>query len=497
MTTSLKDSAINSMIWVTIDKTGRYFLLFVSNLVLARLLMPDDFGCIAMLHVFIALADIIVHGGFGSALIQKKNPNHLDYASVFYFNLVVSIVLYGLLFALAPAISRFYAMPLLTKVLRVQAVVLIINAFSVVQINILRKNLRFKALAIRNILTNLIGLTAGIVCAFLGMGVWSLVVNSLVTQLCGVFLLWKASNWRPTWEFSFLSVKELFGFGGFLMLSSIISCIYSEIQSLLVGKFYSATDLGYVNQAKKLEGVPSGALSSVVTQVSFPVFSKLQDNISALKIGLQKNIKSIQYVNLPMMLLLMVIAEPLILLLYGERWAQSIPYFQILCMSRLLGVVVPLNMSIIGATGKGKLYLITQLIKCSFSIIVIVISVHHGIYALLIALALIPAFEFIVCSIINHKLIQYGVFHQIKDMLPTFGVALLIAALTYGIKYLIPWHPYLVMVLQIFLYILLYLGITKLLKFEAFDVYYDVIKKKLKRNTKENSNNNVSIDLFD
>ena len=266
------------------------------------------------------------------------------------------------------------------------------------------------------------------------------------------------------------------------MLSSIISSVYNELQSLLVGKFYSATDLGYVNQAKKLEGIPSGALASMVTQVSFPVFSKLQDNVDALRYGLKKNIKSVQYINLPMMLLLMVIAEPLIELLYGERWMQCVPYFQILCVSRLLGVIVPLNMSIISAKGKGKLYLITQLIKCGFSIVVIVLSVRHGIYALLIALALIPFFEFIVCSLVNHRLIQYGLFHQIGDILPTFGIALFLAALTYGLKFVIPWHPYVVMTLQVLVYVVLYLGITKLLKFEAYDVYYDVLVKKLKKN---------------
>lgn len=480
MSASLKDSAINSMLWVTVDRTGGYFLLFVSNLVLARLLMPEDFGCIAMLHVFIALADIVVHGGFGVALIQKKNPTHIDYASVFYINLAVSVVLYSILYALAPAISRFYGMPLLIKILRVQAVILIINSFSVVQISILKKNLQFKAIAIRNILANFLGLTTGVVCAFWGLGVWSLVINTFVTQSVGVVLLWKASDWRPTREFSFDSVKELFGFGGFMMLSSIVNTIYNELQSLLVGKFYSATDLGYVNQAKKLEGVPSGALSSVVSQVSFPVFSKLQDNFAALKKGMKKNIKSIQYVNFPMMLLLIVIAEPLILLLYGERWAESIPYFQILCVSRLIGVVVPINMNVIGAIGKGKLYFITQLIKCGFAILIITFSIQHGIYALMIALAVIPIFEFLVCSIISNKLIQYGFFEQVVDMLPTFGVSLLVAGISYGLKYIIPWHPYFLMVLQVLLYCILYLGITKLLKFEAFGIYYDVMLNRLK-----------------
>lgn len=480
MSESLKEKAINSMIWVTIDKFGGYFLLFISNLILARLLMPEDFGCIAMLHVFLAIADIIMHGGFGAALIQKKNPTHIDYTSVFYVNLVVSIGLYLTLFFTAPAIAQFYSMPLLSKILRVQAVVLIISSFSVVQLSILRKNLKFRAIAIRNVLSSFLGLLVCIPCAIWGFGVWSLVINIIVARVSGIVLLWKASDWRPTWEFSFASVKELFGFGGFMLLSSIISTIYNELQSLLVGKLYSATDLGYVNQAKKLEGIPSGALSSVVTQVSFPVFSKLQDNIMAMKNGMKKNIKSIQYINMPMMFLLMVIAEPLILLLYGERWAQSIPYFQILCMSRLFGVVVPLNMSVIGAKGNGGLYLITQLIKCAFSIAIIVLSIHHGIYALMFALAIIPLFDFIICSIVNRRLINYGLFEQLGDIIPVLMIALIIAGLTYFIKYVFPWNQYVIMVIQTILYVLLYVGVTKLLKFEAFGVYYDVLMKNMR-----------------
>jgi len=474
MSSSLKDRAIASMIWVTIDKTGGYVLLFISNLILARLLMPEDFGCIAMLNVFLAIADILVHGGFGTALIQKKKPTHLDYTSVFYFNLFISIILYVLLFVSAPAIARFYQLPLLSKVLRIQALELIINSFTVVQLSILKKRLQFKALAIRNISSSLIGVIVCVICALFGMGVWSLVANVLISRLFGVLFLWKASDWRPTFEFSFSSVKELFGFGGFMMLSSIISSIYANLQSLLIGKFYSPSDLGYVNQAKKLESIPSGTLSSIVGQVSFPVFSQLQDETITLKNAIRKNIKSIQYINLPMMLLLVIIAKPLILLLYGERWIESIPYFQILSFSRLIAAIVPLNMSIISAKGKGKLYLVTQLIICSAAISLILVSVRHGIIALLIALAFIPYFEFLVCALVNHRLIGYGFFQQLKDILPTFGVALALAVSMYFVGSLIPWHPYLVMIIQMILYTILYLLSTKVLGFEAFNIYYSV-----------------------
>lgn len=485
MTTNLKDKAINSMIWVTIDKVGGYFLLFISNMVLARLLMPEDFGCIAMLHVFLAISGIIIHGGFGAALIQKKKPTQVDCNSAFYINIAASIALYFLLFAFAPSIARFYSMPLLCKLLRIFAIILVITSFTVVQLSILKKEFKFKELAVRNLISGFMGAVAGVICAVLGLGVWSLVINALVSSLIGVILLWRASSWRPTLEFSWQSAKELFGFGGFLMLSSIIASIYDELQSILVGKYYSSRELGFVNQARKLESIPSAALSSVVSQVSFPIFSTLKDNTTALKYGLKKNIKSIQYINLPMMLLLMVIAEPLIDLIYGVRWATCVPYFQILCVSRLLGVCVPLNMNIISAKGRGKLYFFIQLIKCSFSIGVIVLSIHHGIYALMFALALIPFFEFVVCSIVNQKLIHYGLFQQLRDILPTFGIAVLSAAIAFCLKYVIEWHPYIVMIVQSLACVVLYIVITKFLKFEAYDIYYDVFMNKILKKRKK------------
>ena len=479
MSTTLKDRAIKSMIWVTIDKTGGYALLFVSNLVLARLLMPEDFGCIAMLNVFLAFADILIHGGFGSALIQKKSPTRLDYSSVFYCNLFISIVLYLLLFFSAPAIAKFYQIPLLSKVLRVQAVTLIINSFTVVQLSILKKNLHFKALAIRNITSSVIGVIVCVVCAFLGMGVWSLVLNMLVSSSFGVLLLWRTSDWRPAMEFSFASIKELFSFGGLMMISSIVSSVYENLQSLIIGKFYSASDLGYVNQAKKLESVPSGALSSVVSQVSFPVFSQIQEDTVNLKNALKKNIKSIQYINLPMMLLLLVIAEPLILLLYGERWMECVPYFKILVFSRLIAAIIPLNMNIISAKGRGGLYLLTQIIKSTIAISLILISIPHGIRALLIAMALIPYFEFFVCTLINRRLVRYGLFEQLKDILPTFGIAIAVAVAVCFCGSFIHAHPYIIMFSQVLLYSFLYLLITGLLGFDAFNIYYSILKTKV------------------
>lgn len=479
MPNSLQDKTIDSMLWCTVDRVGSLSLAFISNLVLARLLLPHDFGCIAMLNVFLSFASILMHGGFTMSLIQKNNPTAKDYSSVFYCNLAISTTLYAILFFTAPAISRFYHVQLLTKVLRVQALQLIIDSFSCVQLSILKKNLRFKSLAFRNILSTLFGVLSGVLCAFYGCGVWSLVVCSTVTSISGILLLWRASSWRPTREFSMDSIRELFSFGGFMMLSSIVSTLYENLQSLLIGKFYSSSDLGYVNQAKKLESVPSGAISSVVSQVSFPVFSSIQTDTERLRYGVRKNILAIEFVNIPLMLLLVVIARPLILFLYGQKWELCVPYFQILCISRLVSAIVPINQNLICARGQSKQYLLIQLLKCFIAILLILATVRQGIIALMWALTIIPYIEFIICSIVNRRKINYGLFEQVKDILPILIASGVCAGLVWSLGLIMPFNQFVLMFIDIAIFLGLYLLIAKEFRFESFDIYYGIIRTKL------------------
>ena len=324
MSKNLKQKTISGMLWSSVGKFGTMGLQFISNLVLARLLMPSDYGVIGMLHIFIAVSSIFVTAGFGSALIQKKNPTHIDYTSVFYWNLVAAVVFYAILFFCGPAIARFYEMPELCIVLRIQSLSLIIQAFSTVQSNQLQKQLRFKELSIRNIVATLIGTVVAIIMAYFGYGVWSLVASSLVSSTAGVFLLWRMSSWRPTWEFSWQSLKELFAFGGLIALSSFVETVYSNIQGLIIGKWFSPSDLGYYSQARTL-----------------------QDDKQRLLVGVRKNVNTITYLNFPLMVLFVVIARPLVLLLYGAKWEISIPYFQILCICGMVYTLNTLNTNVI------------------------------------------------------------------------------------------------------------------------------------------------------
>lgn len=480
-TNDLKSKTISGMIWSGIGRIGTVGITFISNLVLARLLMPADFGCIGMLYVFIAISGIFVSGGLGQALIQKKEPTHIDYTTVFYWNLVMSVIFYLILFFCAPAIARFYDIPLLKDVLRVQSIVLFIQSFSIVQSNQLQKQLRFKELSTRNIVSALAGMTIAIIMALCGCGVWSLVASSLLSALTSVVLLWKMSTWRPTFEFSMQSLKELFSFGGLMLLSSLVETVYTNLQSLIIGKWYSAKDLGFFTQAKKLEEVPTLSLSAIVNEVSFPVFSALQDDKEKLLLGVRKNVKAITYLNFPLMVLLMVIAQPLIVFLYGAKWSTSAPYFQILCVSSMIYTLNTLNTNVIKSLGKSGIYFIVQFSKRLIGIGLIIWGIHFGINGLLWAVTSVGYISFFINAIVNGKLIHYGIFRQIKDVGLCYLTAALIGVGVYFLGTLMPFHQYVVMALQIILYAGLYWGFSVLFRFEGYETYMDILKSKLKK----------------
>ena len=487
MAESLRDKTISGMLWSSVGKSGTMVLNFISNLVLARLLMPSDYGAISMLHVFIAVSSIFVSAGFATALIQKKNPSHIDYTSVFYWNTVAAIIIYGILFLSGPSIARFYNIPELCPVLRVQSLSLIVQAFSTVQSNQLQKQLRFKELSSRNLISALIGTIVAIGMAFFGYGVWSLVVSNLVASFASVLLLWRMSTWRPTWEFSWKSLKELFGFGGLMALSSFVETVYGNIMSLILGKYYSPSTLGYYTQARKLERIPSEALSSVVGAVSFPVFSSLQDDKEKLLWGLRKNIKSLMFINVPLMMLLVVIGRPLIVLLYGMKWEISIVYFQILCFGGMVFSLNNLNVNVIKSLGKGKIFITAQLVKRGLSLLMIFGSIIIGKYGIMDGvLALVIAFTLTfytnipINAFINKRLIGYGLIRQICDIAEYFIIGGIVALITWGLSaFLGTWNQYVVMIIQIIVYVIIYLIICAIFKIEGFLTYYEIVRSKL------------------
>ena len=478
---SIKDKAVSAMFWNSIGKFGTMGISFISNMVLARLLMPSDFGTIGMLHIFIAIAEVFILGGFGQALIQKKNPTHSDYTTVFYWNLVASIFVYIILFISAPWIASFYEMPQLKSILRVMGITLIIQSFSVVQSNQLVKQLKFRVLTVRNILAVSISTVVAVIMALKGFGVWSLVCSSIVSSFASVILLWSQSSWRPTWEFSMSSLKELFAFGGLMALSSLIDKIYSEIQGLIIGKWYSAADLGYYNQAHRLEQVPMSALSQIVSTVSFPVFSSLQNDKEKLLRGVRMNLISVSYLNFPLSFLMMIVGAPLIRLVYGPNWDAAIPYFQILCFGGMMFTTNSLNNQVIKALGKSNIYLYAQLVKRSIGVGLIILGAMHGVWGLLVAVAANSYIFYLISAFINSRLLDYGLKKQLKDIGGTFLVSGVLAAVLYWASLQISINHYVLLPIVLIAYVGLFILLSRVFKLKGYEIYMDVIKSKFKR----------------
>lgn len=468
------------MLWNGVERFGSSFFLFISNLVLARLLSPDDFGCIGMLMVFISVSDAIIDGGFGSALIQKKDPTETDYSTVFYWNLILSLLLYLVLYFSAPAISRFYDIALLSDVLKVQGLILMINAFVLIQQNILRKQVAFKKLAKINLSAIVLGTVTGIIFAYLGFGVWSLVIKSLVTGLVQCIIYWLSSHWRPQWVFSWTSFRGLFKFGGFMFLTVIVNNLYHNFITLIIGKSFSAATLGYFTQAKKLEDVPRNSLSAVITNVTFPVFSHIQDDIERLLNAARKCTKSMAFLNFPLVMLLIVTAEPLFTLLFTDKWSQSVPYFQVLCVYGLILSPSELNNNIIRALGKSNISLYIMVTQRSIGIILILIGLLWGMKGMLLGYVLSQYIGFAISANVLGRLMGYGLFKQCKDCFSILLLSSSVTAITFLLSILLPDMYYVWMFcLQIIVFITLYVGLSVIFKIEGAEPYHHFLKTKI------------------
>lgn len=480
MTQSLKERTITGMIWGSVQRFGTMTISFIANLVLARLLSPQDFGIIGMLMVFIALADTLVNGGFASALIQKKEPTQQDYSTVFYWNLSASVILYVVLYFSAPAIAAFYNMPLLNTVLRVQGLVLLFNAFNIIQNNQLIKQLNFKRLAKVNIIATSVGAVVGIVMAFAGFGVWSLVAKMLIKSIATSIILWYGSTWRLYNQFSLYSFKSLFRFGSLMLLSSFTDTLVRQLQSLLIGRVFSAQDLGFYTQARSLHSIPEQAIPQVVDQVMFPVYSSIQDDKEKVVGAIKKSLKVLVFINFPLMLLLLVIAEPLVLLLLSDKWIDSVLYFQIFCLGGMLYSLNSNNINVIKSLGKSNYILIALIIKRFITILFVFIGLQFGILGVAAGYTLSIYVWFPINAYYTNKLINYGIFKQLKDIGLNYILAVLTALTTIIFSYYIEMHYFFKMIIETLLFTTIYFAGAWILSVDGYKTFIEITKSKLK-----------------
>lgn len=469
------------MLWVAFQRFGTMGLSFVSNIILARLLTPDDFGSIGLLAIFIALSNTFIDGGFGAALIQKENPTREDASTIFIWNICLSLILYAVIFFCAPLIADFYDKPILGKLLQVQALILITNALSVVPRSILRKRLQFNHLAIIDLSASVIGVSTGIVLAFRDWGVWSLVAYQLTTTVCQVIGLWYISQWHPSLKFNLQSFKSLFKYGSYLLISDLMNSFCDNIQGLVIGKQFSSATMGYYSQARKLEEVPTTSLTYVISQVVFPVFSKIKENNDSLQTAHKQCIHAAAYINIPLMLLPIIIAQPLILMLLTEKWIAAVPFFQILCLSGAVNSLQSINYHLYVAKGYSKSMFKWNLFKRCIGVALILLGAIIGIKGLLWGMVIGFWITYIVNACLAGNITGYTLSKQLYDLTPIIGSSLIAGGLAYTISLILPHHHISTMIIQIFIFTATYILLSLLFKLKGFNTYLGLLQKVLRR----------------
>lgn len=479
MTTSLKDKTIKGMFWSVIERFGSIMLQFIANILLARILDPVDFGLVGMIMVFIAISNTIVESGLGAALVNKKEATEKDFSTIFYMNTALSLIFFILLISFAPYIAEYYRQPQLTLLLRTLSVILIFNALNNIQYTQLIKNINFKQLAKVNLAATSIACLVSVIMAYKGFGVWSLVIQLVLIAFIRTILFWMWSKWRPKLIFSISSLKELFGFGSKLLLSALLDTIYNNLQALVIGRVFSAKDLGFYTQAKKFEEVPSYTFSSVVNQVTFPVFVTMQDDSEKLKNGVRKSMKLLVFMQFPLMFFLILIAKPLFELLFTSKWNDAVPYFQLLCFSGMLLSMHNTNLNILKAIGKSNIFLYLEVAKKVIGLLALIVGMQFGVMGMVAGIAVSSYLSLFLNAYYSGGKIGYGVIGQMKDVFPAYFLAFSLALALYIPLNLSNINNYLYVSVALFLYSTAYLGLAKLFKFEAFALLLSIFNDKI------------------
>ena len=482
---TLKQKTVSGLLWSFVDTMAGQGITFVVGIILARLLTPREFGLIGMITVFIAVSESFINSGFSSALIRKKNCTDTDFSTVFYFNLVVGILFFLLLFFTAPLIADFFDEIQLEPIVKVLGVVLIIDSITLIQRTILTKRINFKLQARISVIASLGSGIIAIVMAYNGFGVWSLVAQRIAKQGLNSIFLWLWNSWKPILVFSVQSFRELFGFGSKLLVSGLLDTLYRNIYYLIIGKYFSAQELGYFSRADSFKNLPSQNLNGIISRVSYPVLSSIQDDIPRLKNNYRKLIRSIMFITFVLMLGMAAAAEPIIITLIGEKWRPSIIYLQMLSFVGMMYPLHALNLNMLQVSGRSDLFLKLEVIKKLLAMPTILIGLIWGIKVMIIGMMVNTLIAYYINSYWSGRFIGYTFKQQVLDILPSFGLALMIALNIYLLGFFLPFSYLRVLIIQIIagaLFILLFCEITRFrdyifVKEIVFEKLNDIRKK--------------------
>lgn len=471
-----RNTFLKSFFWKFFEKSSAQIAQFVIGIILARLLMPEDYGAISMLTVFIVISQVIINGGFNTALVQKKGADNTDFSTVFYFSMGIALVIYVILYICAPFIADFYAMPELISPLRVLSLVLFFNTINSIQRAYVSKKMLFKKLFYCSLLATILSGSIGIYLAYNGFGIWALVAQALSHAMFTTAIMWFSVKWRPIWAFSKQSFRQLFEFGWKILTTNLITQLFMNIRRLIIGKYYSPADLAYYDRGDHMPSLVTSTFFESFQTVLFPVLSDDQNEKDVVKSRMRRSTKFNCFIIYPLMVGLIVTAKPLIVLLLTEKWIGVVPFMQILCIANFFRPITISNAEAIKALGYSDITLKLEIIKKIIDMTILIISATIGVMAIAWGCVLYNFICLFINLYPNIKLLNYSIVEQIKDATPTLLISLLMGAIVYFVQ-LLPIPNIAILTLQVLLGGLLYAFFCKIFKEESFMYTLSMIKE--------------------
>jgi len=467
MSESLKRKTVKGVGWSAVDNIAGHSVTFIVSLVLARILSPDDYGLIGIIAIFTAVCQTLIKAGFTTALIRKKDATDDDYNTVFIVNLAMSLMLYTVIFLCAPLIADFFHRNELVSLTRVSSLSMIIGALALVQQTRLTKRIDFKSQTKITITASVSSGVVGIIMALMGFGVWALVTQTLTSQIIRTTLLWRVNKWIPSLRFSTKSFHELFGFGWKMMVSSILDTVWKELYQVVVGRFYSPATLGQYTRAKSFSQLLSSNLTAVIQRVTYPVLSNIQDEKERMVRAYRKMIKMTMFITAVSMFFLGAISEPLLYCLIGPKWHDASLYLPLICLSASTYPLHAINLNMLQVQGRSDLFLGLEIIKKTIHLGPLFIGAFIGILPMLCTNVITCIISYFLNSYYSGRLLGYSSWMQLRDIAPSYGIAMLLALSVYFLKFL-PITYWIVLPLQLILGIIVFFVLCVVTKQEEY-----------------------------
>lgn len=477
---TIRHKTIIGTVWNFSEQLFNRGLNVLITIMLAWFLLPKEYGLIAMMAVFLALSSALIDAGFSQALIRKQDVSSQDYSTAFYANIILSVLIYLTLYGCAPFISRFYSQPLLVELIRVSGLTLFFNALSIVQKTVLIREMKFKLQLKVSLPASLLSGGLAIYSAYVGFGVWSLIIQMITNALFSALFYWRLNLWRPSITFSVNSLKELFGFGGYLLLESISAIPFRNMYVIVIAKIFSANIAGLYFFADKIKEIMMTQFVLSIQNVTYPALAKVQDDDERLKSGFRKIISVTTYLMSPAMIFLASLAEPLFTSILPDKWFGSVEYLQLMCLASVFNPLNTINLNILKVKGRSDIVFYIGLYKKTVAIGIFIYSLQFGIIAILLGQIINSVLAYLPNSYFSSRLIHYSMKEQAVDFVPSLILSAMIALMVYGLQAWVQWPATMELIIFSLIALSLYILISHILKLKAYLLIKDLIQNKIK-----------------